>query len=115
MAANSIASGHHCSLCRYRCCFAGFRTCDGLFGKFFSVFDLYHLASPILHPPVPHSPSVLSPIAPFTHILTDCPLATHVKMDQRQIYEYDTLGIGNRQYGADDSRDCMGVPARKWA
>lgn len=44
MAANGIASGHHCSLCRYRCCFAGFRTCDGLFGKFFSVFDLYHLA-----------------------------------------------------------------------
>lgn len=73
------------------------------------------LKAPILHPPVPHSPSVLSPIAPFTHILTDCPLATHVKMDQRQIYEYDTLGIGNRQYGADDSRDCMGVPARKWA
>ncbi|OWZ54552.1 solute carrier family 32 (vesicular inhibitory amino acid transporter) [Cryptococcus neoformans A2-102-5] len=69
MAANSIASGHHCSLCRYRCCFAGFRTCDGLFGKFFSVFDLYHLASPILHPPVPP----LLPSCP----LSPCPLSPH--------------------------------------
>ncbi|OWT36147.1 solute carrier family 32 (vesicular inhibitory amino acid transporter) [Cryptococcus neoformans] len=68
----------------------------------------YIRLSPTLLPSCP-----LSPHSPISS--PDCPLATHVKMDQRQIYEYDALGIGNRQYGADDSRDCMGVPARKWA
>lgn len=44
MAANGVASGHYRSLCGCRCSLAGFRTCDGLFGKFLRIYDLYHLA-----------------------------------------------------------------------